>query len=201
MNAPRIVLATGNAHKLEEAAAILAAYGIEVCPPGRFGGMPEVEEDGDTFLANACKKAIACSQATGVPALADDSGLEVAALDGRPGVISARYAGPHGDHAANIRKLLAELDDNKARDARFVCVLALADGNRIVASAEGEVRGTIASAPRGHGGFGYDPVFVPNGYERTFAELPAEVKNRLSHRAEALRNAVRQGVFKPLGNR
>jgi XTP/dITP diphosphohydrolase len=128
--------------------------------------------------------------------IADDSGLEVLALDGAPGVYSARYAGEGGNDGRNVVKLLGELRDVSDRRARFVCVIALATPEHgLVGTAEGEVRGTIAQAPKGNGGFGYDPVFVPDGYTQTFAELPADVKNSLSHRGNALKKAVRDRLF------
>ncbi|MFM8411121.1 MAG: RdgB/HAM1 family non-canonical purine NTP pyrophosphatase, partial [Alphaproteobacteria bacterium] len=144
------------------------------------------EEDGDTYEANALAKARAVARHVRGPALADDSGLEVDALDGRPGVWSARYGGEGLDDAGRCRRLLEEIGDRGDRAARFVCVLALVDGDREVV-ARGVLDGEIARAPRGASGFGYDPVFVPAGLGgRTFAEATAEEKNRISHRARAM---------------
>lgn len=192
---PQIVAATGNAHKVEEMQAILAPLGIEVLSAKAVGGMPEVVEDGDTFAANAIKKAVEAAQVLGRPVLADDSGLEVFALGGEPGIYSARYACEGGNDGRNVRKLLGRLDGQTDRAARFVCVIALASPGGLIGTAEGEVRGHIIHEPRGSNGFGYDPVFVPEGFEQTFAELPGEVKNRLSHRGNALQNAVASGLF------
>ena len=191
-----IVAATGNAHKVEEMEAILRPRGIRVLSAKDAGGMPDVVEDGDTFVANAAKKAVETARALGRTVLADDSGLEVFALGGAPGIHSARYACEGGNDGRNVRKLLTELGASADRAARFVCVIALASPDGLLGTAEGEVRGRIAHSPRGNQGFGYDPVFVPEGYETTFAELSADVKNRLSHRGNALENAFEQGLFR-----
>jgi XTP/dITP diphosphohydrolase len=191
----QIVAATGNAHKIHEIQAILAPLGIAVLSAVEAGGMPDVVEDGDTFLANAVKKAVEAAKAMDRCVLADDSGLEVFALDGEPGIYSARYAGEGGNDGRNVAKLLQKMDGETDRAARFVCVIALASPAGLIGTAEGEVRGRIIHQPQGTGGFGYDPVFVPEGFEQTFAELPGEVKNRLSHRGNALRNAVNAGLF------
>lgn len=191
-----IVAATGNQHKVREMQQILGPLGIHVLGAAEAGGMPEVVEDGATFRENAVKKAVECARVLGQSVIADDSGLEVQALGGAPGVVSARYAGEGGNDGRNVRKLLGELRDAADRRARFVCVIALVTPDAgLVGTAEGEVRGAITEGPRGDGGFGYDPVFVPDGYSETFAELPAEVKNRLSHRGNALKAAVRNGLF------
>ena len=194
----RIVLASANPKKAAEMAEIfdeigLAANGraVELLP--RPAEVPEVVEDADDFSGNARLKAVALCEATGLPALADDSGLEVDALGGAPGVHSARYAGPGSDDAANLELLLAELGREgatgpSARRARFrtAIVLRWPDGAELVA--DGVVEGTIAAEPRGHGGFGYDPVFVPDdGDGRTFAQMSAEEKHAISHRGRALR--------------
>ena len=194
----RIVAATGNAHKVEEMQAILAPHGIQVLSAKEAGGMPDVVEDGDTFTANAIKKALETAQSLQCPVLADDSGLEVFALGGAPGIYSARYACEGGNDGRNVQKLLHELGDSDDRTARFVCVIALASPAGLIGTTEGEVRGRIIDSPRGDHGFGYDPVFVPDGYEGTFAELPSEVKNQLSHRVNALQNAVSSGLFAEL---
>lgn len=192
-----IILASGNEHKLREVREILAPEGIEVLGAADVGGFPEVVEDRETFEGNAVKKAEECARAVGRTVLADDSGLAVAALDGAPGVWSARYAGEHGNHTANIARVLAELAGARDRSARFVCVLALATPAGVVGTVEGEVRGTLALEPRGSRGFGYDPIFIPEGHDRTFAQLPADVKNHLSHRGDALRKLVASGLLSP----
>jgi XTP/dITP diphosphohydrolase len=182
----RVVLATQNAAKLEEVAAIVGAE-AEVLGLDAFGAVELPPEDGATYEENALAKGRAVARALGLAALADDSGLEVAALGGAPGVRSSRYAGPACDPQANNEKLLRELAAVRpeGRQARFVCVAALVTPEGGEWLARGEVAGRIAAAPRGDGGFGYDPVFVPAGYERTFAEMKAEDKNRLSHRGRA----------------
>lgn len=182
----KLVIATRNRHKLDEIRAILGPSGPELCSALDFPEIPDVVEDGDTFEANAVKKAEALHRATGLWAMADDSGLEVDALGGAPGVRSARYAGEPACHRSNNEKLLAALRGTAARAARFRCVIALAGPGFETATVEGRCEGVIADAPRGHGGFGYDPLFVPAGHERTFAELDAAIKNRISHRARAL---------------
>lgn len=190
MNRPaRLVLATGNRGKLEELRRLLGPTGIEVISQGRFA-VPPVEEDGITFLENALKKARAAAAASGLPALADDSGLAVEALGGAPGVRSARFAGDDADDSANNRRLLAELaglpDDQ--RQAAFHCVLVLVQGpeDPVPLVCHGRWPGRIAAAPAGRGGFGYDPLFVPDAGGCTAAELPAEEKARRSHRGQAL---------------
>ena len=190
-----LLAATGNAHKVDEMRAILAPAGVRLLSARDVGGLPEVDEDGATFRENAIKKACAIAAATGRRVIADDSGLEVAALDGAPGVRSARYAGAGGNDGRNVAKLLAALDGRSDRRARFVCVVAVAGPEGLVGTAEGEVRGSIGDQPRGQGGFGYDPVFIPDGYEQTFAELPAEVKNAMSHSGRALAAALAQGLL------
>ncbi len=184
-----VVLASANPKKAAEIEAI-AGHALHLVP--RPASVPEVVEDADTFEGNARLKAEALVAATGLAALADDSGLEVEALGGAPGVHSARYAGAQATDADNVARLLAELgalepDAQRGRRARFRCVLVLRrpDGSEVVA--EGEVAGVIAGEPRGSGGFGYDPVFVPDdGDGSTFAELTAEAKHRISHRGRAL---------------
>ncbi len=191
-----ILAATGNAHKVLEMSAILAPAGVRLLSALDVGGIPEVIEDGASFRENAVKKACEVAAATGRRVVADDSGLEVEALAGEPGVLSARYAGAGGNDGRNVRKLLARLAGVTDRRARFVCVIAVADPGGLIGTAEGEVRGRIVDTPRGTGGFGYDPVFVPAGYEQTFAELPAAVKNGMSHRGNALAAALAQGLFR-----
>ncbi len=185
----RIALATTNQGKIAEIKAVLGDADIEWVTAGPGSGWPKVEETGATFFDNATAKAKALAEHLNMPALADDSGLEVEALGGRPGIHSARYAGPRAADADNVAKLLGELSDVPAagRGARFVAVVVLArpDGSQV--SATGTCPGAITDGPRGHGGFGYDPVFLPDGYEKTMAELTPEEKNSLSHRGRALR--------------
>ncbi len=194
----RLLVATNNRHKLHEIRDILAPHGIAVLGLADAGIRIEVVEDAPTFEGNAAKKALEVAAASGIPALADDSGLEVAALGGAPGVFSARYAGEPTDDRANTAKLLRNLEGVADRRARFVCVLALALPDRLLGTAAGEIPGRIIHEPRGAHGFGYDPVFVPDGFDETFAELPSATKNRLSHRANALRQALASGLFAKL---
>ena len=186
-----LLIATRNAHKLQEIRALLP--GVELLGTDAYPQVPDPEETGSTFEENASIKARAWAAATGLPALADDSGLEVAALGGAPGIHSARYAGQHGDAAANNAKLLralAGVKGKEARAARFVCVLALALPNGKVRTLRGECKWHLLETLSGVNGFGYDPLFVPEGYEASFGELPDEVKARLSHRARAFQLAA-----------
>ncbi|MEI7958151.1 MAG: RdgB/HAM1 family non-canonical purine NTP pyrophosphatase [Verrucomicrobiota bacterium] len=187
----RLLLATRNRHKTSELAALLGAE-FQVEDLTTHPELPEVEETGVTFLENATLKALAASRHFGadVLVLADDSGLEVDALGGAPGVRSARFAGPGATDADNTALLLARLENATERTARFRCVIAVARGGELAASFEGACEGRIIDAPRGCEGFGYDPVFVPEGDSKTFAELPAEMKNRISHRAKATGQAL-----------
>lgn len=153
--------------------------------------LPDVEETGTTFLENATLKAVQISeQITGL-VLSDDSGLEVDALNGEPGVYSARYAGAQGDDAANNAKLLAELSGIEQRSARFRCVMVLAENGEVLTHFDGAVEGDIITQKQGQGGFGYDPLFIPHGFEATFAELGEDIKNSLSHRAMAMKHVVK----------
>ena len=195
-----LVLASGNHGKLAEIRALLAPLGLDVKTQAEFGVEPP-EETGLSFIENAILKARHAARVTGLPALADDSGLEVDALDGAPGIYSARYAGDDADDAANNAKLLRALRDvaPAARTARFRCVIALLrnadDAMPMIVS--GTWDGVILDAPRGANGFGYDPLFLPAGMDRTSAELEKDEKNRLSHRGKALSNlvaAVRDGT-------
>jgi XTP/dITP diphosphohydrolase len=183
-----VVLATGNRDKAREISAILSGADVRVRTLAEFPGAPDVVEDGDTCRANAVKKAKEVARFTGLTAIADDTGLMVDALDGRPGVYAARYAGEGATYEDNWRKLLRELTGvpMAKRSARFVTVAVIADpsGNQ-VKIVEGILDGQIAMEPRGDRGFGYDPVFVVRELGKTLAELPAEEKNRLSHRARA----------------
>lgn len=180
----RYVLASANPDKAAEIAAILDGLDLVPRPPE----VPDVEESGETLEDNARLKAVALAEATGLPAIADDTGLEVAALGGAPGVYSARYAGPGATYASNCAKLLSELTGAADRSARFrtVALVRFPDGRELVA--EGAVDGRIAPFARGEGGFGYDPVFVPDeGDGRTFAEMSAAEKHAVSHRGRAFR--------------
>lgn len=203
----RLLLASNNAKKRAELESILAGLGIEVVVPREIGGLPEVDEDQPSFRGNAAKKAASAARASGLWSLADDSGLEVDALGGEPGVRSARFAGFQGDDAANNALLLARLAGLPAerRGARFVCALALArpDGSPAL-EVEGTARGRILEAPRGSGGFGYDPLFLfdepGQPYSgRAFAELAPSEKAQVSHRGRALRELARglHGFLEP----
>lgn len=185
----KLVIATRNAHKLDEIKKIFDFKGLDVSSAFDFPDIPDVEEDGDTLEANAIKKAVEISQATGCWAIADDSGLEVTALNGAPGVFSARYAGDQCSYADNNVKLLKELADKNDRSAQFRTVIALADPAGNIRTVEGECPGQIIEELRGKNGFGYDPLFIPTGYTETFAQLDEAVKNTISHRARALKNA------------
>jgi len=191
-----IVLASGNAGKLRELTALLAPLGLELTPQNAFG-LETPPETGATFVENALLKARFASRQTGLPALADDSGIEVDALGGRPGVYSARYAGEGATDSQNLQKMLEELRGVAPgrRTARYQCVMALvrdADDPRPVI-AQGAWEGLLIDAPRGSGGFGYDPIFVPAGFAQTAAELTAQQKNAISHRGKALR-ALLEGL-------
>ncbi len=189
----RIVVATGNRGKLAEIEAILAEFRVEVICQGELG-IGEVEETGLTFVENAILKARNAAAATGGPAIADDSGLEVDALGGAPGIRSARYAGEPADDGANIDRLLAALEGAEDRTAAFRCVMVFLRHEQDPAPviAEGVWVGRILTERRGAGGFGYDPVFLDPALGRSAAELPAEEKNRISHRARALRELARR---------
>jgi len=185
-----IVLATKNRNKIGEIKKILRAMDTDyrIYTFDDFPAYQDVEEDGDTFEANAVKKALHVSAHAGMPAIADDSGLEVDALNGAPGVLSARYAGESANDSANLEKLLSEMKDIpfEKRSARFVCCIALAFSGG-VKTFSGYVRGRIGIEPKGKKGFGYDPVFYPDGFDRTFAEMSDEEKNTISHRGIALK--------------
>ncbi len=186
-----LVIATRNKGKLREFRSLLSATGWTVLGLSELPTEKEHEETGTTFAENARLKALAYSLDTDLPVLADDSGLEVEALGGRPGLHSARYAGPAASDADRIRKLLWELEaSGGTRDARFVCALAVARAGRLLMEAEGQCRGLIAREPRGSNGFGYDPVFIFPELGRTYAELSAAEKNVHSHRACAIRSLL-----------
>ncbi len=186
---PRLLLATRNAHKTAEIRAILGAR-FEVLDVGAYPECPEIAETGTTFLENARLKAEGVSRVMDGWVLSDDSGLEVESLGGAPGVGSSSYGGEEGNHALNNARLLKELQGVRARGARFRCTMVLAREGKERANFSGTVEGRIIESLRGVRGFGYDPMFVPEGYEETFAELGEEVKNRLSHRARALAMVV-----------
>ena len=182
----RIVVASHNSGKVREIAELLAPLGVEAVSAATLD-LPEPEETETTFVGNAELKARAAAKASGLPALADDSGLEVFALDRAPGVYSARWAGPNKDFTIAMARVHRELEASGAddRSARFVCVLALAQPNGAVESFEGEARGAIVWPARGEKGFGYDPIFVPEGHLKTFAEMDPDEKLPLTHRARA----------------
>jgi len=206
INRPRleVLIATGNLGKLREIGESLRDLPLTLRYLQEFSDIPPVAEVGQTYKENAILKALSYSKHTGVFALADDSGLEVAALGGAPGVLSARYGGDHASDRERTEKLLRALSKHpgQARTACFVCCMALAGWHRgedqpygadahVLHVSECKCEGLIIERPRGNNGFGYDPVFVPSGYDRTFAELPTKIKNVISHRAQALA-AMRQ---------
>lgn len=183
-----LTIATRNAHKAQEIAAILPPH-FTVRTLADYPDLPDVAETGTTFAANAALKACGISAALPGLVLADDSGLCVDALGGAPGVYSARYAGEHGNDTANNAKLLADLAPLRRESpptARFMCAMCLAEAGQVQAEFVGKVEGCITDTPAGEHGFGYDPLFIPTGYTCTMAELPADEKNRISHRADAL---------------
>mgnify|MGYP000924408897 CR=1 FL=1 len=190
----RIVLASRNKGKIRELHELLAESGIaaEVLSLADFPELPEIEEDGATFQENAMKKATIVTAATGLITLADDSGLEVDVLGGQPGVMSARFAGLHGNDRANNALLLDKLQDipEEQRRARFRCAIAIAAPDGKIETCEGFCEGVIGFAPKGEGGFGYDPLFFIPEQGMTMAELPEGTKNRISHRAKAMQKAI-----------
>ncbi len=193
----KLVLASHNAGKLREIADLLQPYGVQVTSAGELG-LPEPEETETTFTGNAILKARASAEASGLPALADDSGLAVTALDGQPGIYSARWAETDGsgaaggkrDFAAAMKRVQRELEGKADRSAQFICALCLywPNGDKLVY--EGEVRGQMVWPPRGARGFGYDPMFQPEGYEITFGEMDPDAKHVISHRADAFKKLV-----------
>jgi len=188
---PRLVLATANQHKLAELTRILAAgqVAVDLVGLGGFPGAPDVRETGVTFAENALLKAHAIAEFTGLPAVADDSGICVDALNGMPGVLSARWSGRHGDDQGNLRLLLAQLADvpEERRGARFQCAAALVLPARREHVSEGAVHGRLIREARGANGFGYDPIFVPDRAKLTTAEMTPAAKDKISHRGKALR--------------
>jgi XTP/dITP diphosphohydrolase len=194
----RLVIASHNAGKLREIAPLVTPFGIEPVAAGDLG-LPEPDETGDTFVANAVLKASAAAQATGLPALADDSGLTVAALGGAPGLYSARWAGPGKDFGAAMGRVERELVASGSADRRaaFVCALALAWPDGHVESFEGAIAGELVFPPRGDRGFGYDPIFVAEGYTQTFGEIDPAEKHSISHRARAFAQLVAHCLTAP----
>ena len=186
----QLIIATGNAHKVAEFDQLLAGCGFKVCSAQVCGGMPHVVEDGDSFEANAALKARALRRLAPEDAwvVSDDSGLEVDALGGAPGIYSARYAGEGAADGENLSKLLREMRDfdGDARSARFRCVLCLIDPAGTERFFDGACEGRMATRAEGNEGFGYDPAFIPDGYEETFGQLGESVKSQLSHRALAV---------------
>ena len=189
------VLASHNAHKLEEIRRILLPLNIQIID-SETARLPDVIETGETFKENAVLKATEGFKQTKMPVLADDSGLCISALNDAPGVYSARFAIKHGGYPAVFNVLNEQLKDNPNRKAHYVCVIALAMSETEVYTFEGELHGTLAFAPEGIGGFGYDPLFIPDGYHKTLGCIPAEEKNKISHRAKAL-----EKLFEFLRNR
>jgi len=187
----KLLIATRNPHKLAEIRALFVLPGLTIVGADAFGGLPDVVEDGSSFQANGVKKAVTLALRARCWTLADDSGLEVEALNGEPGVQSARYAGEPPDTSANNAKLLRALESVEQRAARFVCVVALSSPGGRAQIVEGVCPGRILRESRGTQGFGYDPMFVPDGYSLSFAEMDAALKNTISHRARALQRALR----------
>lgn len=187
----QLLLATRNPNKTREFAQVLGGN-FMVRDLTLESNVPEIVESGTTFEENATLKALAVSKIFPHEiVVADDSGLEVEALSGVPGIFSARYAGENANDRRNVEKLLRELQDARDRSARFYCVIALAKNGQLMTTVAGEVAGTITKSPRGENGFGYDPIFVPNEFSETFAELTSETKNKISHRAQAAAALVR----------
>lgn len=184
----KVVVATRNRKKLEELRRLLEGLDVELFSLEGFPSVQEVIEDGMTFEENAIKKAISVARATGFIAIADDSGLVVDGLGGAPGVFSARYAGEPSDDRRNIEKLLREMQSipHDKRQAHFVCIIALASPDGTVKTFKGQVDGIITMEPRGDKGFGYDPVFEPEGFDKTFAEMSPQEKDSISHRMKAV---------------
>ncbi|MBL6954449.1 MAG: RdgB/HAM1 family non-canonical purine NTP pyrophosphatase [Alphaproteobacteria bacterium] len=192
--APRLVVASHNAGKVREIADLLAAFAIDIVSAAELN-LPEPDETGDSFIANAVLKAEAAVQGCGLPALADDSGIAVAALDDAPGIYSARWAGPERDFHAAMALVQEKLGQNPNRRAYFISVLALAWPNGHTECFEGRVHGEMIWPPRGEDGFGYDPMFLPDGYTQTFGEMAYDEKQRISHRAVAFQKLI-DGCFR-----
>lgn len=196
----KILLATNNAHKVKEIKEIFANTDYDIICPRDIDLRIDVVEDGETFAENSYKKAYAFCSATGLVCIADDSGLQVRCLDNAPGVYSARYGGEGLDDAGRTDLLLKNMEGKMDRYAEFVCAISMVfpDGRSI--SAQGKCKGKIALAPSTRVGFGYDPVFIPEGYDKTFAELGADIKNSISHRGNALKQ-LRQKLAEAEGNK
>jgi XTP/dITP diphosphohydrolase len=193
-SAKRWVFASNNTHKIKEIKEMLGES-VEILSPAEVGFLEDIPETADTFEGNALLKAQALYAATGIPTFADDSGLAVSALDGRPGVYSARYAGERATSRDNCKKLLEELQGVANRDAAFVCVIAFTDGQQ-THYFRGEIKGKIIDEMQGYDGFGYDPIFVPEGYTDTFAQMPSAQKNSMSHRSRAV-EILQEELLKP----
>ncbi|MDP7548232.1 MAG: RdgB/HAM1 family non-canonical purine NTP pyrophosphatase [Alphaproteobacteria bacterium] len=191
--APRLVVASHNEGKVREIADLLAPFAIDIVSAAQLD-LPEPEETGDSFIANAVLKAEAAAQGCGLPALADDSGIAVAALDDAPGIYSARWAGPQRDFQVAMAKVQEKLGRNPNRRAYFISVLALAWPDGHTECFEGRIHGEMIWPPRGNDGFGYDPMFLPDGYGQTFGEMPYDEKQRISHRAVAFQKLI-DGCF------
>jgi XTP/dITP diphosphohydrolase len=191
-----LVVASHNPGKVREIKALLGPHGIEPVSAGELG-LPEPEETGATFLANAELKARASADASNHPALADDSGLWVDALNGDPGIYSARWAGPTKDFRIAMARIERELREKGATDlsARFICALSVAMPHGEIKSFEGEVHGKLTFPARGSNGFGYDPIFIPAGYDETFGEMEPHAKHAMSHRAHAFEKLLHSGIF------
>lgn len=181
----KLVFATNNRHKLEEVSAMTGGT-VKIVSLAEIGCHDDIPETADTFQGNALQKAAYVYEHFGLPCFADDSGLEVDCLEGIPGVLSARYAGEHGNSEANIAKLLDAMKGSENRKADFKTVVALILPDGKTEFFEGRVDGVITMEKRGEGGFGYDPIFIPDGYDKTFAELGENIKNKISHRAKAI---------------
>jgi XTP/dITP diphosphohydrolase len=191
LGAMDLLLATRNQHKTREFAQLLGPN-FTLHDLTNEHDPPQILETGRTFEENAVIKAIAVSKIfPDQVVIADDSGLEVKSLEGAPGIFSARYAGEKARDERNVEKLLCELQGTTERSARFRCLIALAKNGELITTVAGEVAGTITKSPRGESGFGYDPIFIPEGFEETFAELPSDAKNAISHRAKAVAELVR----------
>jgi XTP/dITP diphosphohydrolase len=188
----KLLVASKNKKKIKELKEILEPENITVLTSEDIEDLPDVEETGKTFEENAILKASEIANITNNYVFADDSGLEVEALDNAPGIYSARYAGENATDQDKINKLLSELGNNENRNARFVCVIAISDEKGNAQTFRGEVYGKIINTPKGSSGFGYDPIFMPNGYDKTFSELPSEIKNKISHRGNALKKALKE---------
>lgn len=184
----KFVLASKNEGKLREIKSMLSKYNLEVCLESDIGVDIEVEETGDTFEDNSMLKASAVMKATGIPSIADDSGLCIDALGGQPGVYSARFGGETTDYNTKCNTILSMMADAKDRSAHFECVISCYFPNGDIIVAHGECHGKIAHKPAGYNGFAYDMIFIPDGYDKTFAELEAEEKNKISHRGKAIKD-------------